>query len=170
MNLRDYVFGRKAVLTSRLSKEEIVRRINAQAGSAFLPFSDGVCGGVYLGRVRLSVRNPYFSNGFQPIFAGKLVENLGQTELPASFGAPLYLRLFYAFWYLFLGFFLVGLLSSDLTPGSEAISIIIPIAMMLAPIAFHFIFNRNADVHYDEILHFLDIEADLRQEASPKVL
>lgn len=165
MNLRDYIFGRRIVLHSNSSRKKIEEAINRAASSSFSPFNHGVTGGMWFGRVRLAWSIPFFSNGFRPVFTGKFKEKTRGVELHASYGAPFFQLGFLAIWFLFLTLFLlIGLIAwsgDGIKTGNEWMIFPIVLLMMMAPFGFHFIFNANADKHFDAILDLLEREADL---------
>ena len=163
MTLKEYVFGRRIVLHSPLRKEKVTERIKQSVGSAFSPFHRGVAGGFYFGRLRLAWSVPLFSNGFQPVFRGRMVARGSKTELHATYGAPLFLLIFLAFWYAFLAFFLVttlGIAQQGNLPAEQAWLFVGAFLLFCAfPIAMHLIFNANANNHFDAILDLLEREA-----------
>ncbi len=166
MNLWDYTMGRRVSLRSPHSKKEVEQRINSAAASVFSPFHHGVSGGVYLGRVRLAWSIPMFGNGFRPIFAGRVIEDAGESELRARYGAPIFVLIFLLFWYGLLSIMAisqtVAYLSGDrVSEDSWMVLFLLPVSFAL-PILIHFVFNMNADKHFEEILELLEREADLR--------
>lgn len=166
MTLRDYILGRRIILYSSFPRPEVEKRVNNGTGSMFSPFHHGVTGGAYFGRVRLAWSIPLFANGFRPVFAGCLTENLGRTELEARYGAPLYLLAFFVFWYGILSLIMLSGLASSMSDGPKTgnewmILVILPI-FFVAPFIFHFVFNKNADAHFEAMLNFLEREAGLR--------
>ena len=169
MGLKDYLLGRRFQLHSLLPANEVESRIREAAGSLFNPFGDGVSGWCRFGHLRLHVATPMFSNGFQPIFAGRVSGDLGATEVNARFGASLYLRIFFLFWYgvlLIIAFTLVPvILRGPLETGYEPLGILMVLLFMAAPLLFHKIFNRGADDELEKILQFLQEEADLTIQA-----
>ncbi len=165
MKLKDYIVGRRVVLHSPHPKSDVERRINRGTASMFSFSTHGVTGGVYFGRVRLVWSIPFFSNGFRPALSGRLTENMGRTELKARYGAPSFLLAFYALWYggLLLMFFagLAAILSDEPRTGNEWLPLVMLPIFAAIPALFHFIFNRNADTHFEEMLDLLKREADL---------
>ena len=172
VNLRDYILGRRVTLLSPHSKDEVARRIKEATPFGLSPFTHGVSGWVWSGWVRLAWNIPMFGNGFRPIFSGRLREDQKGTTLTASYGAPWFLRLFLAFWYLVLSLITaVGLtLGFDNQDGGEGVWlawIVLPL-LLLAPLAFHFIANRNANTHFDAMLEHLSEAADLAPDTDSK--
>lgn len=168
MRLRDYIMGQRFVLRSRRSVDHVTTRIREGSANIFNPFASGVSGWCRFGHLRLWWSTPFFSNGFQPTFSARLRESLGGTELHARFGASLYLRIFFSFWYgllLVAMIFLVGALLGDgPKTGNEPLGFLIVPLFMAIPIVLHLIFNRNADQHLEEILGFLIREGDMTLE------
>ena len=163
VTLKEYVFGRRIVLQSPHRKDKVTERIKQAVGSAFSPFHHGVAGGFYFGNVRLAWSIPLFGNGFRPVFSGRMIERGSKTELHATYGAPWFLLIFLAFWYVFLAAFLAislrAALQGDL-PANEVWLFLAACALFcLFPLAMHFIFNVNANKHFDAMLDLLDREA-----------
>lgn len=165
MKLWQYLAGRRVVLRSPLPKDEVAGLILNAVGNPFWPTANGITGLVVFGHVRLAWSVPFFSNGFRPVFSGSLKNDLGRTEFRASYGAPALLLVFFVFWYAILA--LIGLtglaawLGARPETGNEwLVPVVVPV-FMVAPLAFHFVFNRNADQHWDAILELLRREAQL---------
>jgi hypothetical protein len=92
-----------------------------------------------------------------------MVDRGSKTELYATYGAPWFLLIFLAFWYVFLAAFLAislrAALQGDL-PANEVWLFAGAWALFcLFPIAMHFIFNVNANKHFDAMLDLLEREA-----------
>lgn len=110
-----------------------------------------------------------FSNGFRPVFAGRLYEDRRATVLKASYGAPGHLLAFYVLWYTFLA--VIAVIGVALLFGAEGgtseswiLAIVLPLFGFF-PIGAHLFANRKADEHFDAILEHLASVADLRPEA-----
>jgi hypothetical protein len=165
VTLKEYVFGRRIVLQAPLRKDKVIERINQAVGSAFSPFHHGVAGRFYFGNLRLAWSIPLFGNGFRPVFSGRLIERGSKTELHASYGAPWFLLVFLAFWYVFLAFFVAitfrTALQGDLPPDQVWLFVGAWLLFCLLPPAFHWIFNVNANKHFDAMLDLLEREAGL---------
>ena len=166
MTLKDYTMGRRVSLRSPHPKKEVEQRINSAAASVFSPFHHGVSGGVYFGRVRLGWSIPMFGNGFQPIFAGRVIEDEGESELRARYGAPIFVLIFLLFWYSLLSIMAISqtaaYLSGELVSEDGWMLLFLIPVFFAVPIFVHFVFNMNADKHFEEILELLEREADLR--------
>jgi len=169
VGLKDYILGRRFLLRSPLSAQEVASRIREASGNLFNPLSDGVSGWCRFGHLRLHVATPLFSNGFQPVFTGRLSENLGRAELTARFGSSLYLRVFFALWYGILLLMVVACLSvilrGELQTGYEPLGILLALAFMAIPLLFHVLLNRGAEDDLQNILEFLEEEAGLIHQA-----
>lgn len=163
MTLKEYVFGRRVVLQSPHRKEKVTERIKQAVGSAFSPFHHGVAGGFYFGNLRLAWSIPLVSNGFRPVFSGRMVECGSKTELHGAYGAPWFLLSFLAFWYVFLAAFMLitlGALLQGNLPADQAWLFVGAFLLFCSfPIAMHLIFNVNADQHFDAMLDLLEREA-----------
>ena len=111
-----------------------------------------------------------WSNGFQPVFSGKLRSELGATTMRARFGAPIYLLLFLGIWYFMLSSMVLAALGQYISDAYSGIDALIMVAaasgMMAFPIALHFIFNRNANLHFERIIGLLQEAADMRERSS----
>jgi hypothetical protein len=164
VTLREYLFGRRIVLRSALPHAEVVERIDAGAGSFFFPVHRGISGGVYFGVVYLRWSNSIFGNNLRPIFAGRLVERQGLTEMRARFGGPVIGLVFLAVYYLLLGFLLsliaMGLLGQ---PGRliDGFAMLTLAAGTVGPLAFLGIAIRGSDQHWLALLAMLEREAGL---------
>ena len=174
MTLKEYVFGRRIVLQAPIRKDKATERIKQAVGSTFSPFHHGVAGGFYFGSLRLAWSIPMFGNGFRPVFSGRMVDRGSKTELHATYGAPWFLLIFLAFWHVFLAAFLAislrAALQGDL-PANEVWLFLGAWALFcLFPLAMHFIFNVNANKHFDAMLDLLEREAgfvEVRKGAAP---
>ena len=170
MRLRDYILGRRVELTSPLEREAVERAIRSNIKFGFDPFYTGVAGWVRFGRVSLRWATAMWSNGFQPVFSGKLHSELGSTNMRVRFGAPFYLLLFFGFWYLTLSSLMITALgqyvSDPEASGDLLITVSAATGMMAFPIALHFIFNRNANTHFERIIDMLQEVADLREKSA----
>ncbi|NVE95695.1 hypothetical protein [Altererythrobacter lutimaris] len=167
MTLKDYILGRRINLHSNLPRLEIKEKIDNAAGSAFSPFAHGVTGGVYLGQIRLGWSTPIFNNGFRPIFVGRLSESLGRTQVSGRFGAPVFVLAFFSIWYVFLSLFTCSFIYALITDAPRegdvwTFWVVIPVFWLLFPV-LHFIFNRRAEHHLNEILELLEKEAGLSE-------
>jgi len=174
VTLKEYVFGRRIVLQAPIRKDKAAERIKQAVGSAFSPFHHGVAGGFYFGNLRLAWSIPLFGNGFRPVLSGRLVERGSKSELHASYGAPWFLLIFWAFWYVLLAAFMVTVLRAALLGGVPAdlgwLFIGAWMLFCLLPIAFHLIFNVNANKHFDAMLDVHEREAgfvELSKDAAP---
>ena len=165
MTLKEYVFGRRIVLQAPLRKDKVTERIKQAVGSAFSPFHHGVAGGFYFGSLRLAWSIPLFGNGFRPVFSGRLIERGSKTELHASYGAPWFLLVFLAFWYVLLAFGMVVTSGAALRGGLPAeqgwLFAGAWVLFCFLPPTFHLIFNVNANKHFDAMLDLLEREAGL---------
>lgn len=163
MTLKEYVFGRRIVLHSPLRKGKVTERIKQAVGSAFSPFHHGVAGGFYFGNLRLAWSIPLFGNGFRPVFSGQMIERGSKTELHATYGAPWFLLIFLAFWYVFLAAFLLitlgAFLQGDLAAEQAWLLLGAFLLFCSFPIVIHLIFNVNANKHFDAMLDLLECEA-----------
>ena len=172
MTLKDYVFGKKVTLISSFRKQEAIEQINRAAGSAFWPFSYGVTGGIYFGRVRLAWSVPLFNNSARPAFSGRLDEDLAGTKILGSFRAPTPTLAFYLSWYAFLVFlslsFLAAFIADRPRTGDEWIMLVIVPFFGLIPFLFHWFFNRNYEEHLISILHLLEQEAGFKELVEPQ--
>ncbi|QIQ86745.1 hypothetical protein [Erythrobacter sp.] len=155
--------GRRVTLHSPLPPDEAARRIDRTAGPVWSFAHHGVAGWARFGFVRLVWSIPMFENGFRPVFAGRLVATGKGTRLTASYGASGFLRVFLAVWYGLFGIISASLILLPASTRHEDAGplLVAAAAMALAavPIAFHLIFNRKADAHYEEMLGFLAREA-----------
>ena len=170
VNFRDYLLGRRVVLTSPLEPSSVERAVRNGTKSVFNPFYTGVVGWCRFGRVGLRWATAIWSNGFQPVLSGKFRAHSGGTQMTARFGAPVYLLVFFAFWYFALTNLIVIALTGYVTnPDSRSTDLLmIPAALgfMAVPLAFHFIFNRSADEHCERILILLSEIAELETVVS----
>ena len=170
MNLRDYILGRRVELNSPLERQMVERAIRANIKLGFNPFYTGVVGWVRFGRVNLRWATAMWSNGFQPVFSGQLRSEMGSTKMRVRFGAPVYLLLFFGFWYIALSSLMLTALgqyiSSDKASGDPLTMVAAASGMMAFPIALHFIFNRSANTHFEQILDLLREVAEFRENAA----
>lgn len=72
MGMSDLLLGRRIVLRSSLSPDEVARSINGATGSVLNPFASGVSGWAYAGFVSLYWAVPML-NGPQKHLLGRLV-------------------------------------------------------------------------------------------------
>src|SRR3990167_8954435 len=163
MKFWHYFQGLRVDLHSPLPKAEAIARINRASGSMLLPFSNGITGGVWFERLRLSHTSCwYFDSNVKPILAGRLSDALGSCEIRARFRAPLIAYVFFAVWYLILLVMLISALVVGLTGGTNSIALLILPALLifsLAPVGMHYLFHRNAEDDLERILEFLNREA-----------
>lgn len=171
MTLKEYLFGRRIILRSAHRKDWVIDRIKGAVPGPFASAESGVSGMVLLGRLRLAWIEPHFSNGFRPVFRGKLVEHGRDTDLHAVYGATTYLRVFFAFWYSAMAMFVFasvkGVLTDGISSESFAALAIAPVFVFI-PVGFHLFFNTGADRHFDEILALLKREAGFVQVDDPR--
>ncbi len=164
MTLSEYLVGRRVMLRSPCRRDWVIAQIKRAVPSPFGLMNRGISGGVFFGWLRLAWDVPFIVNGFRPIFRGRIIESAGGTEIAVVFGAPLIVRIFFVIWYFFL--VTISLIAvSDLVGRSEAGvgAVIFPIALFWAALpACHYLFNRNADAHFDVMLDLLAREAELR--------
>jgi hypothetical protein len=156
VTLREYLFGRRIVLSSPHRKEWVIDRIDKAAGSLFLPTYKSVAGGVYLGRLNLVfAEHPLVSN-CRPLLTGRLVERSGSTELHASYRAPLTCSAFFLFWYVILSLFGLSLATSltQAWPADLWPAVSLPL-MALVPIALILFSIRKAEAGRAALLDFL---------------
>jgi hypothetical protein len=156
MRLRDQITGRKLTLRSPLGREEVSLRINRTSGSLFWPFASGVVGGCRFGRLR--VRHSPFEYNARPEMVGRVRDTLGSTELRIRFGMPAWVKLFFVMWFLFLTLFTAGLLSTGLAGAEWGFLLVLPLFLILPP-AMHVFCTRRSEEDLDEILEFLEREA-----------
>jgi len=161
MNLIDYFIGRRIVLRSPLSPGEAKARINDAAPLVLWPWSVGVSGRIVGHHLRLSYRAGLMDYNAKPVLAGRVEDNLGSTILRAKYRAPVFVYLFFPFWYGMLLLMAASLVAAYLGNSLEPEGWIgFPILCLFAvmPIGLHYLFNRNADDELEEIILFLEDE------------
>lgn len=108
-----------------------------------------------------------FSNGFAPVLRGRFRENLGGTEIRATYGWPTFVKVFLTFWYGFLSLisllFLFGVAANGTQTGNEWIMLVMVPLFFAFPIALTMLTNRNAERHLETMLEFLEREAGARR-------
>jgi hypothetical protein len=170
VTLKEFFFGRRIVLRSLHPKDWVIDQIKLSVGSPFSLLHYGVSGGVFSGRLYLAHGGflPMVLIGYRPIFSGRLVEAGRDTELHAIFVATWHTRAlllaFFAWWYFILTIISGLLLIAAFTGGMPTKNLLflgmLPFFWIALP-GFHFIVNRKADAHYDDILSLLEREAGL---------
>ena len=165
VNFKDYILGRRVTLTSPLAPKTVESAIRNGTKSVFNPFYTGVVGWCRFGRISLRWATAMWSNGFQPTFAGKIQTDSRGSRLTARFGAPISLLVFFAFWYFGLAnVVVISFIGYVINPDSRPSDLImLPAAFgfMFVPLAFHLIFNRGADEHFERIVALLGEIAEL---------
>ncbi|MBA4163710.1 MAG: hypothetical protein C0510_03615 [Erythrobacter sp.] len=164
MKIWHYFQGLRVDLHSPLAKAEAIERINRASGSMLWPFSNGIKGGVWFGRLRFSHTSCwYFDSNVKPILAGRLSDALGSCEIRARFRAPIFAYVFFAVWYLGLLVMLISALVVGLSGGENSVVLLfLPFILIffLAPVGMHYLLHRNAEDDLERILEFLNREAD----------
>jgi hypothetical protein len=169
MRLRDYFVGQPVRLTSRHSPRIVAERINAAAASSFWPFhSDAVVGGVWLGRLRLRFVSSPLEYNAKPLLAGRLRETRSGSILTLRYRAPFWVYFFDLFWFCALGMVILMMLGQfgernpDLTNSDLAFIWALLLAMLVTPLAFHYVGTRNSDEELGYLLDFLAERIDAK--------
>ena len=172
MKITHYFSGQNYILRSPLSVEQVKQKINHASGSSLWPFSTGVVGGVYFGRLRLQYRGFPLFDDYAPRLAGHLYEDLGGTIFRLKYRAQDLVIIFLFFWYLILTFisftFLAAYISGDEGLNREAIPVLLLLLTLyfVAPIGMHLFGTRNSDQELDEIQNFLEREVQASLDTS----
>jgi hypothetical protein len=163
VTLSEYLTGRRILLRSPRPSGWVIAQIKRAVPSPFDLMNHGVSAGVFFGRLRLAWDVPFFSNGFRPIFRGRIVESAGRTEVAIVFGAPFFVRIFFVVWYFLLAVTSAVAVSSRLEGNAAGAGYLIFVLAFFwaAPPVFHYLFNRKADAHFDAMLDLLAREAEL---------
>ena len=160
MTIKEYVFGRRVRLVTSLGKGEVEDAVRRHVGGTFNPFHTGVAGWCQFNRIGLRWATAFWSNGFQPVFRGKLEAHGTGTSIDGRFGAPPVLLAFLGFWYSMLSMMAFTTIAAYVNDefGEVDLFVMLPalIAFMFIPAIFHLLFNRSADSQFDDILEFLD--------------
>ena len=168
MRIADYYFGQRIVLKSPHSVSEVTERINRATPYWFSIFSNGVKGGIWFTRLRLShTRDWKFDYNAKPVLAGRVVSTFYGTELKACYRGPTFARLFFIFWYVVLtfvaGVLLIDWLDNALEPGGW-LGLPVLVALLIFPVFLHKLGTRRSDEDLKAILAFLDDAAQFTVE------
>ena len=169
MRLRDYYFGQEVRLTSRHAPRIVAERINAAAASSYWPFhTDAVVGGIRLGRLRLRfVRSPFEYNA-KPVLAGRLREIRSGSLLMLRYRAPFLVYVFDVVWFCFWGMVILAMLGQfgernpDLTKTELTLIWASLLAMLVTPLALHYVGTRKSDEELGYLLDFLAERIDAK--------
>jgi len=133
----------------------------------FWPFSTGVLGGVWSGRIRLRSRTWLFEYNAKPVLSGRIRDADGGCTLDLRYRAPAWVYVFYLFWYaslISMGVAVLGGLVATDAGESEALGPIAVVGVLLiAPIALHVFGTRHSDADLDELLSFLERFAEAKR-------
>lgn len=158
MGMSDLLLGRRIVLRSSLSPDEVALRINGATGSVLNPLQSGVSGWAYAGLVSLHWAVPML-NGPQKHLLGRLVTDGAGTEIRSRFGMHPLHKLFLLLWFGFIvliGSALVSaLIEQGTQTGYEGLGLMMLGLFALIPLVFLFLFNRDAERELEAILDLL---------------
>ena len=159
MRLRDQFAGQRFRLNSSLPGRTVAERINHGAGSALWPFTTGVVGGVRSGHIRLRYRSSLFEYNAKPVLAGRIRETPRGSSLDLCYRAPIWLYVFFLFWYFFLAFAAVGFLANAWAPrvtgADNALAAAVLAVLLAAPVGLQAVGTRHSEEELSKLLDFL---------------
>ncbi|MEM9085777.1 MAG: hypothetical protein AAGB23_07630 [Pseudomonadota bacterium] len=176
MLLVDYFKGQRFELRSPLSPEDFKATIEPHAGSIFWPFKEGIVGGVYWGRLRLSYHgSPLFDYNAKPTLSGPITGSGKGSYGYLSYRAPTWAIAFFGFWYLMMVLMVSVLAVIVMTDngGGELAAIpfftLILVILAIVPIGMHRLGTRDSENELKAIFDFLTKQTDASITPATKV-